>query len=356
MQLTESQLKAIQKINDLYQKISTQNQNGENKNVYFKAPTGAGKTFIASKLIEQFLVFEKFNKANLNNKTIVIIATVSSANLPEQFAKKLKDYQKYNQFKDYEIEHVQSPSKAKTNKSEDYRGFKLANNKVFVLGTSSFGKNTIFYQNNVLQDLIKECEVNNYNIIFIRDEAHIGSREKISKDDLKRFDACMESNAKFILKMTATPPHSDGFKAHFIEITAHDLNNDTSKLLKHSLIRPRIRGNVNQDPSEEDVLDQAIAKFLEVKSKYQKLECETINPAILIQIDNDSKMNDDKKREFKRCLALIERKLSDNGLFYLKYLDKKEVVGTNCPATLEYASQNNSLLDVIIFKVGPATG
>ncbi len=63
-----------------------------------------------------------------------------------------------------------------------------------------------------------------------------------------------------------------------------------------------------------------------------------------------------KHKEFHEGLELLERKLNEYGLKYLKYLDKKEVVGTNVPSTLKYASKPDSHIDAIIFKVGPATG
>ena len=354
MELTSAQKQAVHQLTEHYKLVRQNHLSGSYKNVYFKAPTGSGKTFMASKLIANILDYENLT---LNNKTIIIVATVSNADLPKQFANKLKEYQKYNLFNQYQIEHIQSPSVTKSNKREDYKGFHLANNKVFVLGTSSFGKHTIFYQNNVLDNLIKECEINGYKIVFIRDEAHIGSRERIGKAELKRFDDYMEHNARFILRMTATPPLSNN---KLVEITTDDLMNDDNdrRLLKDEPKRPFIQSNFSgQDISDSDVLSQAIAKFKDLKTQYQKLNCQPmVRPAILIQIDNDSNKNPKIRQDYEEGLKLIENTLQKHHLTYLKYLDKKIVVGTNCSDSLSYASQNDSLLDAIIFKIGPATG
>ena len=84
MKLTYSQDVAIDTIYDYY--VDIKNKQNEDKTVYFKAPTGAGKTFIASKLISRILKRESLQN---DTKTIFMVATVSNAELPKQFAEKV---------------------------------------------------------------------------------------------------------------------------------------------------------------------------------------------------------------------------------------------------------------------------
>ncbi|MDE5599812.1 MAG: DEAD/DEAH box helicase family protein, partial [Ureaplasma sp.] len=340
MILTNSQTNAVNKLFNQFK-----NKNNGDKSVYFKAPTGSGKTFMSSELISR--IFEYNNSVGI--KSIVIVATVSSASLPAQFAKKLETYKKYHQFNNYSIEHIHSPSDSKNNKLEQIREFELENNKVFVFGISSFGKNKLFTLHNTLDNFIREAKRQNYEIIFIRDEAHIGPDGNANKNDLKNFDFKMENSSDFIVKMTATPKE----KIKLIELTIDDLQNDDKFLLKSRSQDIKF----DDEKSEEEVIESAIKKFIETKQEYSKLENVVINPAMLIQINNSSNVDKEKKMRYDAGMELLEKKLNKYGLKYLKYTENEHVViGTNSPNTLEYASKNDSIIDVIIFKVGPATG
>lgn len=318
----------------------------KHRSVAFKAPTGAGKTFICSELISR--IFS--NEWESDKRTVIAVATVSSADLPRQFAKKLMQYRGYHDFNQYEVEFIQSPSK-NAKKIEDIKEFELADNKIFVFGVSSFGKNTLFYRNKTLDIFWQNALNNNYQVIFIRDEAHIGIKEKISKEDLKKFDNQMRENAIFIMEMTATPKKS----TNLIEMKEGDMDSDDCFLLKTIPERPR---GLSAETTNEELIDNAIKEFIKSKKAYATIKDCVINPAMLIQVMNESDIqkNSDLHRNFQENLDLIEKKLQLAGLKYLKYLGSPKVVGTNVPKTLDYASQLDSQIDVVIFKVGPATG
>ncbi len=343
MQLTNSQNRVVSKLFNKYLKRQ------EYKFVSFKAPTGSGKTFMASELISR-IFSEEYGKNK--TKTVIVFATVSNAELPKQLSLKLENYKKYHEFKNYTIEYIFSPSTSKSNKSEDIKEFDLKDNKVFVFGTSSFRENTLFHQNKTLENFIQEAKNQNYEIIFIRDEAHIGSRRELPKDLLENFDDKVKTAASFVIEMTATPKKDK----NFVELTMKEISEDDVFLLKTK--QAPLDFNSNEIENEE-LIDHAIATFIESKKEYEKIENIIIQPAMLIQImnDADNKKNFQKNKDFKEGLELLEKKLNQNGLKYLKYLNSKpEVFNTNVPATLEYASKLDSHIDVIIFKVGPATG
>ena len=342
MQLTKSQNNAVSK---LFVKFLNR---GEYNLASFKAPTGSGKTFMASELISR-IFSEEFGK---KKKTVIVFATISNAELPKQLTKKLESYQKFHEFNNYKIEYIYSPTSVKSNKMEDIKEFNLEDNKVFVFGTSSFGKNTLFYQNRTLENFIQEAEIKDYQIIFIRDEAHIGGEKELSKDYLKNFDDKVRRAASFIIEMTATPKDS----RNFVELTSEEMNDDGVYLLKTDTELPK---NLDFEIDNEKLIDNAIEIFIQTKKDYESIEDYVIYPAMLVQIANDADKSKDfqKNHDFKEGLALLERKLSNAGLKYLKYLNSSpQVFGTNVPATLEYASKLDSHIDVIIFKVGPATG
>ena len=343
MQLTQSQNIALNKL------INAFNNRTKCKIASFKAPTGAGKTFIASEFISRVFANEIDNK----KKTIFVVATISNASLPKQFARKLNEYKKFHEFQNYKIEFIQSPSisKNKKTKTEDIKEFNLEDNKVFVFGIASFGKNTLFYQNRTLDIFLQQANALNYQIFFIRDEAHIiGKKERIGVNERKNFDQKMNESSNFVLHMTATPK----YRENLIVMTSKDMQSDGLYLLKNKIEKSKLIGEV----SNEEIIDDALKIFKETKKEYRKLDV-IINPALLIQIMNESDYAIDKikNKEFHDGLALLEKKLKEHGLKYLKYLgNSPEVIGTNVPNTLEYASEIDSEIDAIIFKVGPATG
>lgn len=343
MQLTKSQNKSVNKLIDAFDKRKNY------KHASFKAPTGAGKTFMASEFVSR--IFSK--EIGSDKKTIFVIATISNAELPKQFAKKMNTYKKFHEFNNYKIEYIESPSIAASKKSqpEDIKEFSLEDNKVFIFGTSSFGKNTLFNQNKTLETFLEQAKELNYQIFFIRDEAHIGKKENITKGGLKTFDHKMNESADFIINMTATPKS----RINLIEMTSDDMKEDGFYLLKNSLEKTKLSNEV----SNEEIIEDALEVFKQTKNEYRKIENAIINPALLIQVMNESDYNKDpiKNLQFNEGLELLEKKLKQNGLKYLKYLNNSpEVIGASLPNTLEYASQIDSEIDAIIFKVGPATG
>lgn len=352
MQLTKSQKNIVEKLYKKYLSVieSKRDQNNSNDwTVNFKAPTGSGKTFISSSLCSK--IFEHnflIDKA----KIIIVIGTISNAELPKQFAKKLNNYKKYHRFSNYDIEFISSPSNSKSSKIEDVKGFNLNNNKIFVFGISSFGKNTLFYQNGILNEFITNIKKDKYQLIFIRDEAHRGALKNagLNKNDLEKFDAILTHNSDYVINMTATVKSNN----NLIELKESDLQSDGEYLLKNNLIIPKFY----EDEIDDDaiVIDKAINNFIEIKKEYLNLEGVNIRPAILIQVDNDYKNDFIKHNQFIETMDLLETKLKTAGLRYLKYIDIPYISENVGPATLEYASKIDSLIDVIIFKIGPATG
>ncbi|WP_369021595.1 DEAD/DEAH box helicase family protein [Mycoplasmopsis synoviae] len=164
LKLTETQKNAVDQIVEYWRKK-------QSKELIFKAPTGSGKTFMMAQVIDKMI-----SQANIK-KLFFIIATPSSAELPKQFFNKLNYYK--NSFLNknkVKIELIESPSS--TNK-KDYKSYHLKpeENKVMIFGKSSFGKKRIYTEQEIIDALFNEIKNDSsFELIYIRDEAHIGTK------------------------------------------------------------------------------------------------------------------------------------------------------------------------------------
>ena len=373
MKLTNTQQNAV---NELVNEFDPNNKNI----VYFKAPTGSGKTFMIANVINDI------TKKYFGEKLLFVIATLSSAELPQQMKNNLEDYKYYLDFGTYlNIEKVDSPSNSKTNNKSDATHSIIAEkNKILIFGTSSFGKNKIFTEEGVFDAFIDQIKNEEYKLIYIRDEAHYGgetntakskyldlyndnieNEKQISstKDEAIKFEARMQQIAQYVIKMTATPNNKQ-FKQ--IVITDKDLEQDNIKLLKPNYCQNEDIKSLGVDTlSNKDILEIACNKFKEVKAKYidkiNEPSLAGINPAMLIQVRNKHSneiTNSQFDEEINQIISIVKSK----GLTYAIYFgddkssSKFQTTNIREKIDLKSISQSNSDIDVIIFKIGPATG
>lgn len=164
--------------------------------VDFKAPTGSGKTLMATHVISQLI------EKNPSDNFVFVIATLSSSELPQAFEQKINFYKKDLPFNKFEVEYIEAPSK--TQKSDRTVRLIPVKNKVYIFGKASFGEKRIFTEQGVIEDFLYSCRDLNFKIIYIRDEAHYGGR--VSVDEIgRKFEKIMLEQAHFVLHMTATP-------------------------------------------------------------------------------------------------------------------------------------------------------
>ena len=360
MKLTNTQQNAV---NELVNEFDPNNKNI----VYFKAPTGSGKTFMIANVIND--IVKKYFGENL----LFVVATLSSAELPQQMKNNLEDYKYYLDFGTYlNIEKVDSPSNSKTNNKSDATHSIIAE------------KNKIFTEEGVFDAFIDQIENEEYKLVYIRDEAHYGgetntakskyldlyndnieNEKQISsaKDEAIKFEARMQQIAQYVIKMTATPNNKQ-FKQ--IVISDKDLEQDNIKLLKPNYCQNEDIKSLGVDTlSNKDILEIACNKFKEVKAKYidkiNEPSLVGINPAMLIQVRNkhSNEITDSQfDEEINQIISIIKSK----GLTYAIYFgddkssNKFQTTNIREKVDLKSISQNNSDIDVIIFKIGPATG
>lgn len=340
-----------EKVDEICYCFQNNQHNGEQVKVDFKAPTGSGKTLMASAVISKMI------NDNPSESFIFIIATISSSGLPEQFERKINEYKADLDYSNFEVEYIESPSASKSAKRSDSDAkIKLVRNKVYIFGKATFGKGRIYTEQKVIEDFINEAKQQGYKIVYIRDEAHIGSR---SDGVDKNFEALMHDNADYILRMTATFDKKDS-SINRIELTERELN-DRMKNENKWLIKDKLQIVNDEEYTDENLLDKSIETFKEVQEEYKKLEEKGvfIRPAMLIQVDDESKTDTERQETFEKTLKMIKTKLSNAGLSWVQYFgnDGKESSNIdNDNFTLEKITRNNDTTDAIIFKIGPATG
>lgn len=343
MELTSLQKSTVGDILDLYnpnQKVICE----------FKAPTGSGKTLMATYFMSSIM------ERNPNDKFVFVIATPSSSSLPYFFEQKINKYKKDLPFSKFDVEYIQSPSTAKSDKSEALPKIISEPNKVYIFGKSSFGKGRILSEYGIIDDFVKATIDKKYKLIYIRDEAHIGGESQDKGTLAQNFEKMMSEAASFVLKMTATPDMKNP-NTKKVTLTENQLNNPVLNGGKY-LLKTHPVVLLDRDLKDDMILDNAIEKFKEIKQKYKGLNI-GIKPAMLIQVDNDSTKDAVKSQLFAETLRNIKKKLTGANFAWVQYFgnndkDSNRIYKNNF--SLNEITENNNDIDAIIFKIGPATG
>ncbi|WNM14338.1 DEAD/DEAH box helicase family protein [Mesomycoplasma ovipneumoniae] len=370
MELTQSQLKAVEQLVEKTtsylissEEIELKLQNDENQTnpaklknaIYFKAPTGSGKTFMILNYIDKLI---EWNKDEAGKELVFVIVTLSSAELPKQMEESFNEYKIFIKNSNLNIERIESPSNLKrTAKVDKNYEFFASPDSVFIMGGASFKSNSILREQGSIEAFLSEIKRKGQILIYIRDEAHIGSDIKITTKD-KSFEEKMQKNASFILKMTATPKTD----LPLVHLSEKDLSQDDVQLLKTKK-NHNLDLEIGKDYDDEEILEIACKKFNEIKKQYndniKEPGLEGINPAMLIQIDNSSEKDAQKAQKFDENIKKIIKILEKHNLSWVKYFDqnkKESNLRQKSNFTLRDISRNMSSVDVIIFKIGPATG
>ena len=348
MQLTKVQKDAVTQLLEKYKSGI--------KELDFKAPTGSGKTFMISHFVANI-----FHQHSRNQKIVVLLATLSSSQLPKQFANKVNQYMDYLSNR-YQVEHKMSPSK-QTKLPKDYTPtFFPENKKLIIVGRSSFTQSSIFVKEGVFDQFLAQIKHENYHLVYIRDEAHHGGlirdRKKLNLKE-EKFEKRIQNAANFVLRMTATFDSKNQKQSDIERVIIH--LNDVIESDDQHLLKEKRKDNFNLKTlpyqiDNEDLLNLAIKQFIKIKKQYKTLGEKNIhiNPAMLIQVDSETSKNKDT---FKKDIEKIIRQLETNGLYWVKYFANHQKVSNlrQIPSLLEL-SKNDSTVDVVIFKIGPATG
>ncbi|URM52996.1 DEAD/DEAH box helicase family protein [Mycoplasma sp. SG1] len=351
MILTEAQEWAVSDIVNRYR--------NNLKEISFKAPTASGKTFMIANVISRLSKIITDN----GDKFLCICATITDAGLPRQMEENFRDYQIYldrtigNLF---EIKHYVSPSISNANKSKNDADVRVdpIENGVLIFGKSSFGKDRIFTERDVIKQLVDKIKIANWKLIYIRDEAHLGGN-KLPKENLfinQHFESILQENADFVILMTATPKTSS---EHLIEINLNKLikPSDGKFLIKTDSKLDRGISKDIKEIEDFEYFKQAIQYFKKkVQPAYKKDPAlKDIRPCVLIQVDNSS-ANPGKKETWETEFAKVTAYLKNELATAVYFGEEKYSLNIKEDCDERALSKNDSLYDCVVFKVALAKG
>ncbi|MBO6120149.1 MAG: DEAD/DEAH box helicase family protein [Lachnospiraceae bacterium] len=303
----------------------------ENKlnEITFKAPTGSGKTFMMARFMNEIL--------RDNTDVIFLVSTLSKGDLAKQ------NYDKFLEYSEKKLFSYLKPYLINSEISNEERLFIPTEYNVYVLPRDLYKKNTLLMRGPMESFLRDETA----GIRFDGEVAAIGKNKIIYliKDECHQATNNLDTLSKTYFSKTfnfsATPKLSRG-QVPDVEITK-------SEAVHAKLIKEIVEGN------EYDDLQVAVDKFREIKEQYiDKLH---INPCMIIQISNKDKVKEElaeiiptlNKNELKWIYIVNELKECDtNDVFKVKKLPVNK--------WRDYAKENLSTIDVVIFKLTVSEG
>ncbi len=288
--------------------------------ITFKAPTGSGKTYMMADLMNRVL--------EQNDDIVFLVSSLSKGDLAGQNYSKLCEYQQTGAFP-----HL-NPYLISTELSGEERLYIPTDYNVYILPRDLYRKGGRLMQGAMdafLQE-ITGCYSwdDRKEVLLIKDECHIATNN---------LDTLSDTYFAKVLNFSATPNLRRGQHPD-VEIKSTDAEN--AKLIKHIV-----------EGEETDTVGDAINKFEEIKQNY--LDLLNINPCLIIQISNGEQGVDElnnlvfpelKRRNLNWMLIVDEKK--ENGI-KSETTDKCRVLPVS--KWKDYAKENTSGIDVIIFKM-----
>ncbi|MGM9873765.1 MAG: DEAD/DEAH box helicase [Bacilli bacterium] len=303
------------------------------KEIVFKAPTGSGKTFMASSLFEELA--EEYSEINF----CILWACPGKGDLHKQSYDAVKTYLGGNPVCSLLEEDFFGSRKYIKNKEIVFINWEKLIQKD--KGTGSWANNLMKEQEGMnFIDVIDQTKKNGTKVILVVDESHVGSNAKTRIQEF--INTIIIPN--ILLEMSATPlnDHID------VEVNPEDV-------IKEGMIKEDVivnEGIKKEDKSlaEKDseilILEKGFAKREEIVKKYAELNI-NVNPLVLIQIPNVDEGEAKKLviKDFLRDRGITEA----NGKLKLwcdnhDPFDKKEI------------RKNNDITEYLIFKTAVATG
>ena len=293
----------------------------ERNELTFRAPTGSGKTYMMADFMNRIL--------ENDDEVVFLVSTLSKGNLAQQNFDKFQEYKDTGRFK------FINPFLISSEISGEEALFVPTNYNVYVLPRDLYKKGGRLMQgsmDNFLQNMTLDEWLGGKNkkIYLIKDECHVATNnlDTLSSDYFEK-----------ILNFSATPKLSRN-QIPDVEITDNEAVN--AKLIKYVELG-----------DEEDV-GVAINKFEEVKEQYRNLL--GVNPCLIIQISNQDKAD----YELNNIIFPELNKAEHQDLKWMLIVDKDDKCDTNdtfkakkLPVSKwkDYAKENSSTIDIIIFKM-----
>lgn len=323
--LQEAKDLQLRAVNDLVTAVSS------NNSVTFKAPTGSGKTFMMAMFMEKILEKDK--------DVIFIVSSLSKAKLAEQ------NYEKFKSYYDHGFVRLIHPYLINSENSGENALYIPVNDNinVYVLPRDLYKEKSKLKGQKAFLRFIQEITKKNQQsktdakkIYLIKDESHIATK---NLDELKSYFSK-------IINISATP--KEKAQVEISETDAVSVNLIKTVEFIGSAYKDEDKFTVGSLQYKE--LQDALDKLISLQTEYTKFN---IKPCLIIQLSN-SQQGVDQLEVIK--VLLEESKY--NGLHWLSSADDLKLCQSNeklkniSPKEWEkYAIQNESLIDIIIFKM-----
>jgi type III restriction enzyme len=290
--------------------------------ITFKAPTGSGKTYMMADMMNRILSADK--------NVIFLVSTLSKGDLATQNYEKFVEYSakgNFAQLKPYLISS-QIAGEERLFVPTDYNVYLLPRDLYKKGGRLMQGAMEGFLHTITGGAMLGGLEKKVY---LIKDECHIATNN---------LDTLADKFFTKIYNFSATPKLSRGQHPD-VEIKNEDAVN--AKLIKDI--------ELIDDPNA--TVESAIEKFEEVKKDYRNLL--GVNPCLIIQISNKDKAD----AEIARIKKVLD-KAEHTDLKWMLIVNNEKECDTNdtfkakkLPVSKwkDYAKENSSTIDIIIFKM-----
>lgn len=337
--LLEFQKNAVDNLTNAFLNIWKKDEN--QIPLVLKAPTGGGKTIIASHFITTLNYLPNWDE----DKSFIWIT------FSDDIAKQSKD--KFKLYFENNLENnlltVLDINKGKLEKNDilflNWQKIVSKKAETRILRrpeTEADRKESGFY----FEDLVDNTHNDNRKIILIIDEAHTHVTPLLSQKIIDYI------NPKIVLHISATPPERIELKSRrlssFIEVPRNEV-------IEQGLIKEKIVVQTEEDLQkhqkedlDEILIDLGLEKRKEIVKEYAKLN-KKINPLVLIQLPNDDKALVDlgQKKKEEVVLELLKKK-GIEGNKIAKWLDNHPR-----PDCLE---ENDDDHEYLLFKQAAGTG
>lgn len=325
----------IETVNELVAKtVKLLNESGDRKKLVFEAPTGSGKTVMASQMLDELTT-----RLGEEDKEIAII-WIAPNKLHQQSYMRMKNY-----FSETRVLHPVMYDEL----DHSVNGY-IKPGEIFFVNWESINKDKNVMvrdteNSSSLYDIVMRTkEDQGLPVIVVIDEEHMfgGKAAKQSENVLRKI------NPKLEIRISATP------------ITSPDelVNVSRDKVIKEEMIKDGITINplmkdINNGMGENEyMLDIAIAKRNEIKAAYAELGIR-INPLLLIQLPNDNTeaVDEDERRIIDMVKARLDAEHSistANGKLAVWLSSDKQ--------NLDGLELNYNLTEALLFKQAIALG
>lgn len=328
IELKDYQEKAVKQLYDKLKEMLDLRETRQK--IVFKAPTGSGKTVMASALLDML------NIEMLSSCREIAFIWIAPNKLHVQSYMSMRNF----------FSETRTLNTVMFNEIDPLNG--LQSGQILFLNWESINKDNAVLirdneQNRTLYTLIRNTRLNGIPIIVVIDEEHMytGSNAKKSEIVLKNIDAKIE------LRISATP----------ISVGCPLIDVPREKVIAEGMIKkgielnPNLRGSDDQGLSADmQLLETALKKRKALQRQYAEYN---INPLLLIQLPNDKSdsLNTEEKQyveQIKRYLDVEKNITTDNGKLAVWLSGERENVNG--------IERHDSMTEVLLFKQAIALG